>query len=95
MTRRLIFMSGTDSLSKIAVVGDPRRASARRESKTARFLALIAERHGELAGIDPANVSQICTDLAPQVDLDIGAARSALLPRVRQAIEAAQTGGRS
>ena len=79
----------------------PRRRPAaagsgiRRESKTARFLALVQERYGELAGIDPVKVSQICTELAPHVDLDIGAARSALLPRVRQAIEAAQEGGQS
>ena len=72
-----------------------RRSGIRRESKTARFLALVQERYGELAGIDPVKVSQICTELAPHVDLDIGAARSTLLPRVRQAIEAAQEGGKS
>ena len=41
--------------------------------------------------IDPAKVSRICTDLAPEVGLNAGAARSALLPRVR----AAQAGGAS
>ena len=61
----------------------------RGESKTARFIALVTERYGELAGIDPAKVSKICTDLAPEVGLNIGAARSALLPLVR----AAQAGG--
>ena len=56
--------------------------SQRAESKTARFLALVAERHGDLAGIDPAKVSRIGTDLAPQVGLNEGSARSALRPRV-------------
>ena len=63
----------------------------RGESKTARFLALVQERYGELGAIDPAKVSRICTDLAPEVGLNAGAARSALLPRVR----AAQAGGAS
>jgi hypothetical protein len=68
-----------------------RPRGARSESKTARFLALVQERYGELAGIDPAKVSRICTDLAPEVGLNVGAARAALLPRVR----AAQAGGAS
>ena len=63
----------------------------RGDGKTARFLALVQERHGELAGIDPAKVSRICTDLAAEVGLNVGAARSALLPRVR----AAHAGGAS
>ena len=41
--------------------------------------------------IDPAKVSRIATDLAPEVGLNAGAARSALLPLVR----AAQAGGAS
>ena len=69
----------------------PRPRSPRGESKTARFLALVQERYGELVGIDPAKVSRICTDLAPEVGLNVGAARSALLPRVR----AARAGGAS
>jgi hypothetical protein len=68
-----------------------RPRGSRGESKTARFLALVQERYGELAGIDPAKVSRICTDLAPEVGLNAGAARSALLPRVRTA----QAGGAS
>jgi hypothetical protein len=72
-----------------------RSRGPRRESKTTRFLELVQERHGELAGIDPAKVSRICAELAPEVDLDTGAARSALLPRVRRAVEASQEGGRS
>jgi hypothetical protein len=68
-----------------------RRRRPRGESKTARFIALVKNRHGDFAGIDPAKVSRICTDLAPEVGLNVGAARAALLPRVR----AAQAGGAS
>ena len=59
------------------------------ESKTARFLALVKDRHGELSGIDPAKVARIAADLAPEAGLNVGAARSALRPRVL----AAQAGG--
>lgn len=69
----------------------PQPRGPRGESKTARFLALVQERYGELGAIDPAKVSRIATDLAPEVGLNAGAARSALLPRVR----AAQAGGAS
>ena len=75
-----------------AQVKDTGRAASRRpraESKTAAFLALVEDRHGELAGIDPAKVARIAADLAPEVGLDVGAARSALRPRVL----AAQAGG--
>ncbi len=54
----------------------------RSESKTARFLHLVEERHGELTGIDPAKVSRICSDLAPEVGLNTGSARAALRPLV-------------
>jgi hypothetical protein len=67
------------------------RSRRGRESKTTRFLALVREHHGDLAGIDPAMVSRICSELAPQVDLNVGSARSALLPLVR----AARAGERS
>jgi hypothetical protein len=65
-----------------AITAGPRPAAKRGESKTSRFLALVAERHGDLAAIDPARVSRICSDLAPQVGLNEGSARSALRPRV-------------
>jgi hypothetical protein len=57
----------------------------RGESKTVRFLFLVQDRYGDLAGIDPEKVSRICSELAPEVDLDVGAARSALRPRVLNA----------
>jgi uncharacterized protein DUF2637 len=65
--------------------GRARSRGRRGESKTGRFLALVREHHGDLAGIDPAMVSPICSELAPQVDLNVGSARSALLPLVRAA----------
>ena len=61
----------------------------RGNSKTAQFAALVKAEHGELAAIDPAHVSRICTELAPRVDLATGAARSWLRPRVLAARDAA------
>jgi hypothetical protein len=61
---------------------------ARGETKTARFLALVAERHGPLAAVPVAEVSKICSELAPQAGLNTGAARAAL----RRAVLAAQDG---
>src|SRR5262249_43082394 len=57
-------------------------------SKTARFLALVEQRHGPLAGFPAEHVSRTCTELAPEVGLDAGAARTAL----RRAVLAAQGG---
>jgi hypothetical protein len=58
----------------------------RAESKTARFLALVTERHGPLADFPAERVARTCAELAPEVGLDIGAARTAL----RRAVLAAQ-----
>ena len=69
----------------------PQPRGRRGESKTARFLALVKDRYGDLSAIDPAKVSRICSDLAPEVGLHPGSARSALLPLVR----AARNGGAS
>jgi hypothetical protein len=60
-------------------------------SKTQRFLALVAERHGPPAQIPIAEVSRICTALAPEIGLNTGAARTAL----RAAVLAARDGGAS
>jgi Protein of unknown function (DUF2637) len=68
------------------------RSSGRRHrpgSKTQRFLALVADRHGPLAQIPPGEVSPICTALAPEVGLDTGSARTAL----RAEVLAAREGG--
>jgi hypothetical protein len=57
-------------------------------TKTARFLALVTQRHGPLASIPLASVSRLSAAVAPQVDLNSGAARAAL----RRAVLAAQSG---
>ena len=66
------------------------RRGPRGGTKTARFLALVAERHGPLAGLPITDVSRICTALAPEIGLHPGAARAAL----RQAVLAEQNGSR-
>jgi hypothetical protein len=58
------------------------------ETKTARFLALVTERHGPLASIPLETVAKISAALAPQADLNTGSARAAL----RRAVLAAQNG---
>jgi hypothetical protein len=69
---------------------EPQRGSAARDgTKTARFLALVAEQHGPLAAIPVPSVSRISAAIAPQVGLNAGAARTAL----RRAVLAAQDGG--
>ena len=57
-------------------------------TKTARFLDLVTERHGPLASIPLHRVAGISADLAPQLDLNTGAARTAL----RKAVLAARNG---
>jgi hypothetical protein len=70
-----------------------RRDRSRREpcegTKTGRFLALVAERYGPLAGFDLSKVSRVAGELAPEVGLHPGSARTAL----RSAVLAAQAGG--
>ena len=63
--------------------------TARKATKTARFLDLVTERHGSLAQVPLNRVAGICADLAPQLDLNTGAARTAL----RKAVLAARNGG--
>jgi hypothetical protein len=59
-----------------------------RQTKTARFLALVTERHGPLASVPLESTSRIAAVLAPEVGLDTGAARTAL----RKAVLTAQNG---
>jgi hypothetical protein len=61
----------------------------RKATKTARFLDLVAERHGSLAQVPLNRIAGISADLAPQLDLNTGAARTAL----RKAVLAARNGG--
>ncbi len=61
----------------------PARPQGQRgDSKTGRVLQLVPERYGAQAGIDVAKVSRIAADLAPEVGLNTGSARSALRPLV-------------
>ena len=60
----------------------------RKATKTARFLDLVTERHGSLASIPLNRIAGISADLAPQLDLNTGAARTAL----RKAVLAARNG---
>jgi hypothetical protein len=72
-----------------AAADPPQRgSSARGATKTARFLALVAERHGPLAAIPLEAVAKIAAAVAPQADLNTGSARAAL----RRAVLAAQNG---
>jgi hypothetical protein len=74
----------------------PRAQTPRGESKTARFRALVDARYPDgLHTLPPERVAKLCGELAPQVDLNEGSARSYLLPLVRQAHEPAQEGGLS
>jgi len=59
------------------------RQGSRTGTKTARFLALAAERYGPLAAFPLADVSRVCAELAPEADLNPGAARNALRRHVQ------------
>jgi hypothetical protein len=60
-------------------ISRPRRGSGPRGyTKSARFLALVTEHHGPLAAIPLDQVAKISAALAPQVDLNTGAARTVL-----------------
>jgi hypothetical protein len=76
-------------------VPEPKAAAAARQgssprggTKTARFLALVTERHGPLAAIPLESVAKTSAALAPQVGLNTGSARAAL----RRAVLAARNG---
>jgi hypothetical protein len=58
----------------------PRTApsKSRDGTKTARFLALVADRYGPMDAFPLADVSRVSAELAPVVGLNPGAARSAL-----------------
>jgi hypothetical protein len=66
----------------------PYPAGVPRPTKTARFLSLVTERHGNLATVPLDRVAGISADLAPHVGLHPGAARAAL----RKAVLAAKNG---
>ena len=66
----------------------PRGSGPRGGTKTARFLALVTERHGPLAAIPLEAVAKTSAALAPEVNLNAGSARAAL----RRAVLAARNG---
>jgi hypothetical protein len=80
--------AATDGPQPPAIVAARRRSSSRGTTKTARFLALVAERHGPLAAIPLESVGKISAAQAPDADLNTGAARAAL----RRAVLAARNG---
>jgi len=61
------------------------RSGPRSGTKTEHFLTLVAERYGPLAGFPLASVSRVCSELAPEADLNLGAARTALRRHVQAA----------
>jgi hypothetical protein len=71
-------------------VPSPRQAKVPSQTKTARFLDLVTERHGPLASVPLDAVAQIASSLAPHADLNPGSARAAL----RRVVLAAQNGGK-
>jgi hypothetical protein len=68
-----------------------RQATTNGTSKTGTFLTLVTDTYGPLADLPLERVSRICTELAPKVELDCGAARTAL----RKAVIATQNGSAS
>ena len=83
-------VSPTDGISGDDGVDERPRSRPRKDSKTARFLALVQQNHGPLGQLDPADVYRISAELAPRVRLNAGSGRAAL----RSAVLAAQDGAR-
>ncbi len=71
-----------------AAAVSPRGSGPPGATKTARFLALVTERHGPLAAIPLEAVAKTSSALAPEVNLNAGSARAAL----RRAVLAARNG---
>ncbi len=69
----------------------PTRRRPSKPTKTERFLALASDRHGPLAGLPLDRVGAVAAELAPEVGLHQGSARTAL----RAAVLAAQDGAAS
>ena len=70
-------------------VGPAPASHPRKATKTARFLAMVTERHGSLASVPLDAVAGLSADLAPRAGLHPGTARAAL----RKAVLAARNGG--
>jgi len=76
-SRAAVTPSGRKAISAGTRSRQP-RGGARDGTKTARFLDLVAERCGPLEMFLLADVSRIASELAPEADLNPGAARAAL-----------------
>jgi hypothetical protein len=72
----------------VAAATPKRTSGPRGQTKTARFLALVSEQHGPLAGVALGSVGRISAVVAPAAHLNRGSARTAL----RRAVLAAQKG---
>src|ERR1022692_694739 len=72
------FAIGTSTAISSRAASRPPRSGSRAGTKTERFLALVAERYGPLPDFPLENVSRVCSEVAPEVDLNPGAARTAL-----------------
>jgi len=74
---------------KPKAIANPNRPKARKpraltaDTKRARFMALVGQRHGPLVSIDPAHVSKISAELAPEIGYDAGSARRELAKAVK------------
>jgi hypothetical protein len=88
--RQLTAARPVTAISAPAAIAGRARRGPRSGTKTARFLVLVAERHGPLATVPVTEVSRICAVLAPEANLNAGAARTAL----RMAVLAAHNGSR-
>jgi hypothetical protein len=86
--RRAPHPAGTPDAAPGAIARSRRGSGPRGQTKTARFLALVTERHGPLGAIPLHDVAKIAAAVAPQAELNPGSARAAL----RRAVLAAQDG---
>ena len=79
-------LPGLDSPAQPKAILPPPPGGSRKPragGKTAAFLALVKDRHGDLAAIPLADTSSIATALAPDADLHPATARRVLLGHVR------------
>ena len=86
--RRVVTRRPVPAISAPRLATGNAQRDPRSGTKTARFLVLVAERHGALAAVPVTDVARIAAELAPQAGLHAGAARTAL----RKAVLAAHNG---
>ena len=79
--RAPVTTAGTTALPA-SPAGTSRAEQGSGGTKTSRFLALVADRHGPLDAFPISDVSRVSAELAPEVGLNPGAARAALRRRI-------------